>query len=69
MRRVRFTDQTVRHGDKSWTVSGVISFGRVELALNRLHGSVSDLHELNAALASMVASKPRYARVLNGDVL
>ena len=31
-RRVRFTDQTVRHGGKSWTVSGVISFGRASLA-------------------------------------
>jgi hypothetical protein len=61
---IRFTDKTIRHGSRVWTVSGVITRQRVVLDLNRLYGDVTCPDQLQLAVAGMVAGSRRYQRVI-----
>lgn len=60
---IKLIDKRITNGKNTWTVSGQV-LPNDTVVLSQVYGDVTDVAGISAAMRTLIASKPRYGRVL-----
>ena len=60
---IKLIDKRVTNGKNTWIVSGQV-LPNDTVVLSQVYGDITDVAGISAAMRALIASRPRYKRVL-----